>query len=311
MKIKKKIFIFLIFYFSFFEIISSAKANTKIIVKINSELITSYDIKNKIITSLIISNQEINQRNINDLKPKALESLIQSRLKKIELDKYNLKDETAQVNAYLGSISSNNIENFKKLFLKNKLDYQSFIDEINIEFKWKRLIFNRYSKKIEIDENEIKNEIMKNINSKENSFEYNLSEIEILSTEKGLDEKKINEIKIEIKNSGFEEAVKKFSISSTANNNGKLGWVKSDSLSTTYKKKLKGIKIGQITSPIKAQNKIILLKLNDKKNLRLSEKEIEIIKKEIINKKKEELFNLYSNSLISKLKSDNFIEYYK
>ena len=151
---------------------------------------------------------------------------------------------------------------------------------------------------------------MKNINSKENSFEYNLSEIEILSTEKGLDEK-INEIKIEIKNSGFEEAVKKFSISSTANNNGKLGWVKSDSLSTTYKKKLKGIKIGQITSPIKAQNKIILLKLNDKKNLRLSEKEIEIIKKEIINKKKEELFNLYSNSLISKLKSDNFIEYYK
>ena len=238
MKIKKKIFIFLIFYFSFFEIISSAKANTKIIVKINSELITSYDIKNKIITSLIISNQEINQRNINDLKPKALESLIQSRLKKIELDKYNLKDETAQVNAYLGSISSNNIENFKKLFLKNKLDYQSFIDEINIEFKWKRLIFNRYSKKIEIDENEIKNEIMKNINSKENSFEYNLSEIEILSTEKGLDEKKINEIKIEIKNSGFEEAVKKFSISSTANNNGKLGWVKSDSLSTTYKKKL-------------------------------------------------------------------------
>lgn len=311
MKIKKKIFIFLIFYFSFFEIISSAKANTKIIVKINSELITNYDIKNKIITSLIISNQEINQRNINDLKPKALESLIQIRLKKIELDKYNLKDETAQVNAYLGSISSNNIENFKKLFLKNKLDYQSFIDEINIEFKWKRLIFNRYSKKIEIDENEIKNEIMKNINSKENSFEYNLSEIEILSTEKGLDEKKINEIKIEIKNSGFEEAVKKFSISSTANNNGKLGWVKSDSLSTTYKKKLKGIKIGQITSPIKAQNKIILLKLNDKKNLRLSEKEIEIIKKEIINKKKEELFNLYSNSLISKLKSDNFIEYYK
>ena len=59
--------------------------NVKIIVKIDNELITNFDIKNKIITKLILTNQEINQKNINDLKKISLEELIQNRLKKLSL----------------------------------------------------------------------------------------------------------------------------------------------------------------------------------------------------------------------------------
>ena len=67
MKIKKILFnnCYTIFFSSFAQ--GNNNNNTKIIVKIENELITSYDIKSKILGTLI-SKKEINQTNINSLK---------------------------------------------------------------------------------------------------------------------------------------------------------------------------------------------------------------------------------------------------
>ena len=69
MKIKK-IFILIIAILFFFSSFAQGNNNnnTKIIVKIENELITSYDIKSKILGTLILAKKEINQTNINSLK---------------------------------------------------------------------------------------------------------------------------------------------------------------------------------------------------------------------------------------------------
>ena len=59
-----------------------ANYENKILIKIENELITSYDVKNKILSNLILSNQEITQENINKQKKQALNSLMQFKLKK-------------------------------------------------------------------------------------------------------------------------------------------------------------------------------------------------------------------------------------
>ena len=58
MKIIKKSLFAIIFLCSFC-LQSKAEINTKIIVKIDDEIITSFDIKNKIITSLILSKKKL------------------------------------------------------------------------------------------------------------------------------------------------------------------------------------------------------------------------------------------------------------
>ena len=70
-----------------------AKFENNIIVKIENEIITNFEIKNKILSTLILSNQEINQKNINSIKGKALDSLIQLKLKNIELSRYNINND--------------------------------------------------------------------------------------------------------------------------------------------------------------------------------------------------------------------------
>ena len=82
-------------------------------LKIDNEIVTDYELKNKIITALVLSNKEINQKNIDNLKKKSLEDLINLNRKKIELKKYNFKRDINRINSYLNSISNNNIEEFK------------------------------------------------------------------------------------------------------------------------------------------------------------------------------------------------------
>ena len=260
-----KIFIYILFfYLNFFSIASYAKETNKIVVKVDNELITSFDIKNKIISTLILTGKEINQKNINILKKKSLDDLIVNRLKKIELKKYDFKRDNTRINSYLNSISKNNVNDLKTLFKTNNVNFETYVNEIDIEFRWRNLIFQNYSKKILIDAENVEDEIKKKSLKNNSLIRYNLSEIEILSSGDNLIKTTIKQIQDEIKNSTFEDAVIKFSISKTSEDKGQLGWVNANSLDDELLKILEKMQIGDVTEPIKKLDKYIFLKLNDK-----------------------------------------------
>ena len=169
----KNIIIFIFFLVINFKNILLANIQNKIIIKVENEIITNYEIKNKILVSLFLAGDEINQKNIDNLKKQALESLIQYKLKKIELTKYDIKENNSKINAYLNSISSNDTIKLKKNFKDKNLNYELFIDEIKTQFKWQDLIYKIYSKKILIDEKSLKQELENYINSNSELTEYN------------------------------------------------------------------------------------------------------------------------------------------
>ena len=193
----------------------------------------------------------------------------------------------------------------------NNINFETFVDEIDIEFKWRNLIFSTYSKKINVNQDEIKLEANKMLKNQKKIIKYNLSEIEIISSNEKSDKEKINFIKDEIESSSFEDAVVKFSVSSTSSNEGKIGWINSNALSNDILILLEKMNIGEISVPIKKQDRILILKLNNKKISIPSKIKVESFIKEITDQKKNELFALYSNSFLSQLRNNKFIEYYK
>jgi len=308
--INKKFFILLVFFLFTSQLSLNAKNSLNIIAKIDDELITNYDVKNKIITTLILSKKEINQENINNLKKNALENLIINRLKKIELKKYDFKKNDRQINTYLNSLSSNNIQSLERSFEINGLDFNAYKNELDVEFRWRNLIFNKFSSKIEINPEDFTQQLSKKIKQQESSIEFNLSEIEIFSSDSNHDNEIILQAEETIKQLGFENAVLKLSISSSSSNQGNLGWINSNSLSKDLLEVIENLEIGEITKPIKRNDKITFFKLNDKKIIKNDSNDIESLKKRLIEEKKNELFKLYSSSYLSKLRNSKLIEYY-
>ena len=280
-------------------------------MKVENNIITNYEFKNKVLRLLLFSNTEINQKNINMVKKSALDSLLINEIKKIELSKYPIKINQKQLDAYISRISASNVNELKNKFTQNNIDFDLYIDEIKTDLKWQNFIFSKYSNRINIDESIINAEIEKVLSNQESIEEFNLSEIEISleSLDENLIKKKVLEINEKITNQGFEKVAITHSVSSSSNNKGNLGWINSKSLSKKILDIVRKMNIGSVSEPIVQQNNLIFLKLNKKRSTDPKKINKEILKKKVLNEKKNELFNLYSRSYLSKLKNNSLIEY--
>ena len=87
----KKNFIHVLLIIYFFSAEKSFASEGKILLKVENEIITNFEVKNKILTLLLLSNQELNQQNIDNYKKEVLNILIENKLKKIEVTKYKIK----------------------------------------------------------------------------------------------------------------------------------------------------------------------------------------------------------------------------
>ena len=72
---------FLLFNF-FFIFNLNSQINNFIIVKVGGSLITSTDLENEIITTLVINKQEVNQTNVDQSKDYAIKKLMNKSIKK-------------------------------------------------------------------------------------------------------------------------------------------------------------------------------------------------------------------------------------
>lgn len=306
---KKLIFLITIIFFLFLSFNKFVYAlDNKIILKVEDEIITNYDLKNKILSTLILSNQKINQENINKLKKQSIELLIQYKLKKVATSNFNYEVSFNQLNTYLNNLSSENQEILRKKFEENNLDFQLFVDEVKTEFKWQRYIYQLYAKKIIIDESLVDKEIEKNINNDFGSEDFKLSKIEILLKNDESDELLISEINDYLNKFGFKETKEKFGNLNSIDDSLEMDWIKKDALSEKFYNIVSNLKIGQTTKAIKFQNTAIVLKLLDKRSTKINTDNLEKLRNNIINQKKNELFKLYSNSHLSKLRNSRYIQ---
>ena len=180
---------------------------------------------------------------------------------------------------------------------------------MKIETAWKQLMFNIYKEKVKVNQKDIDREVLNYIQNSADVTELNISEIEINFDNSSNYQDEVNFIMKEINKNGFEKTAQKFSISSTSKNFGNIGWINSESLNSKVSKILKGLNIGEVSKPIKSLNSFIFFKLIDKRVSKIDEINTEEFKKRLIDQKKNELFNLYSRSHLSKLKNNSLIEY--
>ena len=312
-KLKRFFLIFLIFFFYNVNNVNSS-LNNQILVKVGKEIITSYELENKIKMIIFFSKQELNQQNINNAKRSALKLLIDTKIMMQELKKYKFNlDETKYENYLIKTAAQLNVKNIseiKNLFELNEIDYNLYLEEIKINLAWQQLIYQKFSSKVSIDEEQIINELEKIINEKKSIEEFELSEIEIEFSDISAKPQLVNKVKNSINNIGFEKTASQLSIAESSTNKGKIGWVNSESLSENIQSILKNIQIGEFSPPIIIANRILFLKINDKRQISsLENVNLDKIKKSIIDTRTNQMFKMYSKNYLTKTKNFTIVKY--
>lgn len=310
MRVKSFLLKSILFIF-FWNVHSISEIKNNIIAKVGNQIITAYELENKIRTVLILSNEQINQKNIDKVKKVSLNSLINYKIKNAELSKFNIEINQLAVLNHMKNISLKlNIDqnNLQPFFENNQINYEKYVEEIKTEFLWQKLIFEIYSNKLNIDENEIISELNETVKNNNTIEQFRLAEIEAIFDTPTQKSNLIIEIEKSISENGFETTANRFSSSSTSINGGDLGWINSSGLSEELLKILSKLKLGENSKAIIQVNKIIFLKLLDKRNIKNNEKmDIEKLKLSLVNKKRNELLKLYSNNHLSKKRNSTLI----
>ena len=307
----KKIFFLLTIYFT---CINSSFSNIdlKIVLKINNEIVTSYDIEQEK-NYLLALNPNLREIDEIQLTKIAKKSLTKEIIRKIEVLKYKeLKLENPQIENVLDNLIRNldfpNENEFKKYLKSYEISLKDLKKKIEIENEWKNMIYSKYQNSVNVDKEKL---ILKINNSNEGNFifEYNLSEIIFTIKNNSSYENDLKKIEDSIKNNGFENTANLFSISDSSNVGGKIGWVAKKNLSIQITNALENLRVNEHSAPIKLGNNILLLKINEtRKRPNKINKKAELDKMIFIetSKQLEKFSNIFYNKIKLNAKISEF-----
>ena len=298
-----KILILLILLFNF-NYNNSSAIESKIIVKINDNIITNIDIKNEA-NYLKALNPKLKTLKENKIFEIAKSSLIREKIKELETSRLN---QNIISKDYLESV----IEKiYKNIGLKSKNEFIDHIANFKIsissvekkltnEALWNQLIYQKFYPKIKVDENKIKNEIK---SYKQYSNSYLLYEILFSAKENEKSINLYNRIEKSINENGFENTALIYSESQSSANGGDLGWINVSAISPQIVTKLYSIKKGEITEAITIPGGFLILKVKDIKE---EDAKIDVNKEleKIIRIKTNEQLNQFSNLYINKIRKN-------
>lgn len=300
--LKKSLLILLIL---FFYSTNLHAIENKILIKLENEIITTLDIKNEL-KFLSIINPQINELDDKQLFEISKNSILRQKIKKIEILKNNieLKVDDEYLNRLIKSnysrIGIENVDDLNELLKNFEVDIKNIREKMIIETIWNNLIFKKFSSRIKINKEELKEEIL---NNKSKILSYHLFEILFNVSDNSKLEEKYQTIKDSINQSSFKNAALIHSISDTSSIGGDLGWMDENSLNKIIIEEISGLEKNEFTKPILSSSGFIILMVADKKKIK-KEIDLDAELKKIINIKTNQQFSQFSNMYFKKVKKD-------
>ena len=280
-----------------------------LIVSVDSEAVTTYDLSERIKIVLKSLNLEDNIKNRDSVRDRVLELLILEKIKKIESQKFNIvisDEELEQFIAKLYDFPVDEYEKFKIFLEQQNIDIDVIKEQLKAELMWKKFTRQKFSSKITINKSEV-DTLASNLINKVGKVEYNYSEIlfkNVIENDWKTTKKRMNKVLSLLESkSSFDLIAKNFDENISTTNLEKNRWVLEDNLDENLKNVLDKLDVGEVKSEIKIKNGYKILKLNQKRIFVLETFTYSFIKFSSFNR---DLNDLRSKNITCDSKEDNF-----
>ena len=239
------------------------------IVSIDKEIITTYDLSQRIKLALKSLNLEDSISNRDSVRERMLELLILEKIKKIEAKKNDIshtEEELINFTSNIYNFSKDDFNGFKSFLENEGFDIDILLDQMSSELLWKKFLQKNIASKIIITEQEIQDSFNERTKNK-GKYEFDYNEVLFLNDSPGSwkkSKKKMEEfLKLLNKGITFEDLSKKFNeVYTMESQNSK--WILEDNIENKTKELLQKMKIGEILN-FQDKDGYRVIKLNKKR----------------------------------------------
>ena len=241
-----------------------------IAVIVNDEVISKYDVNQRVKLVLVTSGIPATEENIKRIEEQAIKALINEKIQIQEAIKLEVPQSPEEINLMLENIARGNqttAEGILESITSQGVNSETLLDQIKSELLWNKIVRGRFGSYINISDEEVNiiyNRTIQNINNSQ----YDISEIFIgfeneneEKEAKDLSEKLIEQLR---NNISFEPVAQQFSQAPSSGQGGFIGWVNEGQLDPEIISNIKKIEIGSVSDPIKTVNGYYIIKLNGK-----------------------------------------------
>ncbi len=164
LKISRKIFFIFLIVISL-NAYGNEEQSNHIEVLVNENIITKFDIIQKLKIHSILKRVEIDDNNYSQILNSIIDDLIVEKLKIRKIEEYNInfnKDEFSKFEKRFYSSLNYSKQDLEDLFSLNDINFSYLIETLEVDLKWQKLIYGLYLRITSVTEQEINELISKN-----------------------------------------------------------------------------------------------------------------------------------------------------
>lgn len=236
---------------------------------VNDEVISRYDVQQRV--QLIVSTSGIKptQENISRLEAQALRSLVNEKIQLQEAEKLDVPSSEQEVGLMLERIANGSQmsgEEILELINSQGVRPDTLLNQIRAELLWNKIVRGRYGSYVNVNDDEVSIVYDRTIESIGRD-QFEISEI-FLGYEDSKEEEEANILAnrlVEQLRGGasFSAVAQQFSQSSTSGQGGYIGWVTEGQLDNEVIDAIKNIDKDGISNPINSTGGYYIIRLND------------------------------------------------
>ncbi|MDF2368103.1 peptidylprolyl isomerase [Sneathiella sp.] len=229
----------------------------KIVAIVNDEIISGYDLNQRITLTILLSGFPDTQETRKQLVNPTVARLIDDRLKMQEAARFNIAVSDEQVFEAISFLEKNNgMEpgQIDRMLGQSNVDIETILAQVRANLTWNRIIQERIMTRITISDEEVE-AVLKRLENNKGKSEYLLSEI-YLPVESNTPEAEVRNAVANLvsqlrSGASFQRAAAQLSQSATAASGGSIGWVLEDEVPEEIAAVLPDLRPGQVSDPVR------------------------------------------------------------
>ena len=228
----------------------------KIEALVNDEIISGYDLNQRLGLIIAASGGERTPEEILQLSEQVLRSMVDERLQLQEAAEFEVEVEEQQIFEAFTNIAGNfqqTPEQFEQFLLEAGTNKKTLEDQLRAEFAWQAIVKGRLASQITISDEQV-DERIERIISNTGKYEYRIAEIYLIvdnPSRRTLVRETADRLYEQLsRGAQFYIIAQQFSETSSASSGGDMGWVSEDQLSKEIKDVISQMDVGIVSIPI-------------------------------------------------------------
>jgi peptidyl-prolyl cis-trans isomerase SurA len=261
-----------------------AQTLEQVVVKVNDEAITSYDLRQRVRMLLASTQiQEPGPEIVQALQSQALRTLIDETIQLQQAKQFELEVPEEAVRAELAQLAAQqnvSAEDLLQQFVAAGIDPMTLLNQVRAQWAWRIIVRNRFAAERTVSDSEI-DDAMEQLVVSASQPRFQLSEM-LIAIPPGTSQEQTNQFVTSVyqqlqSGAPFPALARQISSAPSAPQGGDVGWVSADALEPAVLSVVRQLEPGRVSPPIDTQDGIYIVALRDREegadvyNLRLKQ----------------------------------------